>query len=167
MQIENTFGNSTTDMRTHFKKLCSDFGTINNLGQRRFETLKTAFDPTIAELQMLINLLVTSSKRYKVNNINIIRIISDISVLTVDEATISYEPNASTKKIAITLGEPIPLTYIPRKPHPNGLLLYLGSSYILHPTKQQSKLPYVVDIIPHLQVNDVSCSIAVHKIMQR
>ena len=53
-------------------------------------------------------------------------------------------------------GEPIPVVYIKRKPHPNGLEVFLLSSYINHPTEEGHKYPYIVDCLPHLQVGDVT-----------
>jgi hypothetical protein len=65
------------------------------------------------------------------------------------------------------LEELIPIVYIPRKPHPNGFLLYLIVSFIHHPHKQNSVIPVIIDIIPHLQVGDVCASKAVQDTMNR
>lgn len=46
--------------------------------------------------------------------------------------------------------------YIPRKPHPNGLLEYIFATYIENPVKKDSVLPYAIHIMPHLQVGDVN-----------
>jgi hypothetical protein len=45
-----------------------------------------------------------------------------------DEGLFPYQPAKETKAKAEALGEPIPTMYIPRKPHPNGLLVYMVSS---------------------------------------
>lgn len=42
-----------------------------------------------------------------------------------DEQVVGYQPSAKTKNKAEQAGHPIPVVYIPRKPHPNGLLFYV------------------------------------------
>lgn len=90
-----------------------------------------------------------------------------MDILAIDEALISYQPSKIVKDKAELAGEPIPLAYIPRKPHPNGLLFYLGVTFIDHPVQENSILPFVVDLLPHLKVGDISPIKAVEKIMQR
>lgn len=41
-----------------------------------------------------------------------------------DESMIGYQPGKQAKEAASAQGKPIPTRFIPRKPHPNGLLLY-------------------------------------------
>jgi len=53
-------------------------------------------------------------------------------------------------------GEPIPVKFIPRKPHPNGLLEYILASYITHPCRSNSILPIILDIVPHVKMCDYS-----------
>ena len=83
----------------------------------------------------------------------------DVSVVVVDEQHMNaYQPKAHIKARAENRGEPIPVTFIQRKPHPNGLLEYLLVTYVQHPARINSVLPYVLDIQPHLQVGDASPS---------
>ena len=44
--MENTYGNDTTNIRDHHKKITKEYGKIKKLGQRRFEELRAAFEPT-------------------------------------------------------------------------------------------------------------------------
>lgn len=78
----------------------------------------------------------------------------------VDEALIGYQPSAKTKTKATQDGVPIPVQHIPRKPHPNGLLVYLMCSWIANPgaadTSYLNKLPYVLGFHPHLKVADAA-----------
>jgi hypothetical protein len=67
----------------------------------------------------------------------------------------TYQPTSKTKKVAASEGEPIPVVYIPRKPHPNGLEAFILSSFFDHPTEANRKMPYIIDCLPHLQVGDV------------
>lgn len=60
MNIESTFGNSSHNLRTHFNQLSEKNGSTQKLGQRRFETLKSALNPSIEELQQLVNILVSN-----------------------------------------------------------------------------------------------------------
>lgn len=84
------------------------------------------------------------------------------------------------------IGKFIPVVFIPRKPHPNGLLIYLVVTYIINPLysskKRQSNpswahagkdkkfrnhfLPIIVDIIPHLKASDTNPQAVVKKVME-
>lgn len=48
-----------------------------------------------------------------------------MEVITFDEQVVGYQPAPETKKKAEAMGYPIPVVFIPRKPHPNGLLFYI------------------------------------------
>lgn len=47
------------------------------------------------------------------------------------------------------------MTYIQRKPHPNGLLLYLLGCAVEHPASING-VPFILDFLPHLVVNDTA-----------
>ena len=91
----------------------------------------------------------------------------DVSVVVVDEHMNAYQPKAHVKARAENRGEPIPVTFIQRKSHPNGLLEYLLVTFVSHPARINSVLPYILDVQPHLQVGDVSPSEAVRTFMGR
>lgn len=78
-----------------------------------------------------------------------------------------YKPAKTTKEKADQEGEPIPVVYIPRKPHPNGLLEYLFATYVNNPVRSNAILPYVIDILPHLQVGDMNPVGAVIEFLSR
>lgn len=59
MKIENTYGNNTSNLRSHFNQL----DPVHNLGQRRFELLRYALNPTIEELDQIVDILATNSKK--------------------------------------------------------------------------------------------------------
>jgi hypothetical protein len=67
-----------------------------------------------------------------------------------------YQPSAPVKTRNDSKQEPIPVVFIPRKPHPNGLLVYLLASFINHPVRPDSKVPFILDILPHLKVGDAA-----------
>ena len=142
--IENTYGNSVHNLRKHHQEIKEKEGKINGLEIDRFKQLWRSFNPTIEELQDIINIL------NKIFN----KFISLITTVTLDESMIEYQPDKTKKAQCIKNGEPIPVVYIPRKPHPNGLKLYTLATYINHPSKPGKKIPYIVDIKPHLTAND-------------
>ena len=43
-------------------------------------------------------------------------------MITIDETMIEYQPSSIVKENAGNNEEPIPVLFIPRKPHPNGLV---------------------------------------------
>ena len=86
--------------------------------------------------------------------------------MTIDESLISYQPKPKVKLLAEQSGEGIPVVYIPRKPHPNGLLLYLSCSWISHPI-YDSKLPFIIDLIPYLKFNDINPTKVVEIVIER
>lgn len=47
-----------------------------------------------------------------------------VQLATFDEQTIGYQPSHIAKKKADDAGEPIPIYFIPRKPHPNCMVIY-------------------------------------------
>jgi hypothetical protein len=116
---------------------------------------------------MLSDMLVSSSKRYKFFFILTIRMLRATSIVTVDESLMQYQPSAEIKQLAEQISEPIPVVYIPRKPHPNGLLAYVAATYVNHPFISNSKIPYIIDLLPHLQVGDVSAATALEQVMNR
>ncbi len=63
LRIENTDGNSTKDLRQHFNYLTKTYGCVKKMGQRRFQALRTACNPSLEELQVLCEILVKASKR--------------------------------------------------------------------------------------------------------
>lgn len=96
------------------------------------------------------------------------RQVSTVTVVTVDESVIGYKPNSIKKNQAEANGEPIPVTFIARKPHPNGLLIYGLASYVNHPkpSAEASELPFILDLRPHLKVGDAGAHNAVRYFME-
>src|SRR5690606_26528256 len=84
-----------------------------------------------------------------------------------DEAVIAFQPSSATKIKAEAEGEPIPVVFIPRKPHPNGLLLYAAVTMVDNPIKKGGVLPFVLDMLPHLTSGDFSPAEAVETFIQQ
>src|SRR5262245_45233855 len=108
--------------------------------------LHHAFTPSLSELLQLIKIIETSSQKYnsyfisiiiKTTNISYI-CVREIFLITIDEHINAYQPSAIVKSKALENGEPVPVVYIPRKPHPNGLLEYLTVTFVKHPVRSNS-----------------------------
>lgn len=147
--MENTFGNTVRDVRDHYRSLKKEYGPFKNLGMNRFQSILSSFFCPSSTLSKVCELLRSSSQKAVVS----------LKVSTIDETVIGYQPTTIVKERNDKAGEPIPVVYIPRKPHPNGLLIYTVATYVKGLTENQ-KLPYVLDLIPHMQVGDVSPTIA-------
>jgi len=72
----------------------------------------------------------------------------------VDETVYQYTPRKKTRENAETT-EPIPLVYIPRKPHPYGLL-----NWVLACKSSLTGIPYVLSFFPHLDHPQVTSQAA-------
>ncbi len=93
--------------------------------------------------------------------------IENCTLCALDESLMEYQPSATVKEAMEKIGEPIPVAFIQRKPHPNGLLAYILSSFVVHPKDPSKKLPFIVDYLPHLRVDDIHDGNAVTKVIQR
>jgi hypothetical protein len=57
IQIENSFGNDTRNLREHYKSIKLQFGEIRGMGLDRFETLWRALNPSIEEIRQICDIL--------------------------------------------------------------------------------------------------------------
>jgi hypothetical protein len=128
--IENTYGNNTIKLRSHFSMVSESCGGVKKLGMDRFQALWRAFNPSIDELRQIVDILHSVWSSF----------IENVSLVAVDETLVSYQPFPK-KQQAESLGEPIPVVYIPRKPHPNGLEAFLLASYV--PIQRERMLYYL------------------------
>ena len=146
MMIESSYGNNTANLRAHFSAVKSEFEEPEKImGIDRFTILRGAFYGSSDFLKKVCDEFHLATTKH----------ISQISVVVGDEAVAEYQPAAATKKKHEKMGDPIPVIYIPRKPHPNGFLFYLLATFVSDPTGLESTVPYVLDIIPHLSAGDV------------
>ena len=95
------------------------------------------------------------------------RNISNISITVIDEHINAYAPTAAIKKKAELNGKPIPVVFIPCKPHPNGLMKYLMVTALSNPSKINGAVPIILDMIPHIKVGDSAPQDAVRSFMNR
>ena len=66
-----------------------------------------------------------------------------------DEALVEYHPSSAQKELAAKHLLPIPIVWIPRKPHPLGLLIYKAVVEL-----GKSKKPFAIDFIPRICTKD-------------
>lgn len=84
-----------------------------------------------------------------------------------DESILAYQPRKETKMKANVEQCPIPVVYIPRKPHKNGFLIYQAVTYVTHPLKPTSKLPFIVDMFPHFTPGDITPISSIEKMINK
>lgn len=147
MTIENTYGNDSTNIRDHFADVSAYFEKKGimpfGLGREYFCFVLNSLTFEPEDIETLCQHLAKSSSS------QIIR----VSTCAVDESLIAYKPSPEKKKRAEAEGEPISTVFIQRKPHKDGLLLYLACSYTnLSPTSP--KVPYIIAFYPHLREAD-------------
>ena len=135
--IENGFVNDSRNLSDHFKKICEKYKI--SFSYTRFQAINSNFILSNESLNHLCYLI--GLQNYK--------LVSSLDILTVDECVIGYKPRSETKEYFKNNYDEIPLVYIPRKPHPNGLLIYLTSTEIFIPGRK-NKIPFVLDLFPHL-----------------
>jgi len=129
MTIENSYGNDKTYLCAHFTEVIAKVGKVRGLGCDRFRALLAAFAPTDTELMQIAANLEACSREQLVS----------VSIVAIDESVIAYQPSHEAKMQAEKDGAPIPVVYIPRKPHPNGLECFLGCTWQLAQTQMWSR----------------------------
>jgi hypothetical protein len=75
MELENTFGNATSDIRQHLNQLSEKTGKKERIGQRRFPQIRNSINPTIERFREFLEIL----------NKAAISTISRVSVVVCDE----------------------------------------------------------------------------------
>lgn len=157
MEIENTWGNDVKNIREHYQQLQEDLGTISRMGIDRFQVMHSAFAPSILEFQLICDILHDNFCMY----------VSNINVATPDEGVFDYQASAKAKQKAEEKLEPIPSVFIPRKPHPNGLLINIMATHLADPNDTILKIPYILDLLPHLVVGDLAPHVVFLKFIAR
>ena len=155
--IESTWGNQTKVLREHFQKVKWYMKGNLKMGIDRFVALRGAFYCSSAFIVEITNEIHKNANKY----------VSNIEIVTIDEALIGYQPTFEVKEHAEKTGDPIPVQHIPRKPHANGLLSMLLSTSVEDHSHTHDKLPYILDIIPHLEAQDHSPQLLIKQFMDR
>lgn len=151
--LENTWGNCSTDLKEHFahvKALLHSSG----LGYDRFRMISNCICPTVDELVRICQMLQDTFQGQ----------VQHAEIVAIDESVIAYQSSDVVKNRADQCGTPIPIVYMPRKPHPNGLLCYLGCTFVQDPNSDRF-LPFIVSFAPHLRPSDYSPELAAKRII--
>jgi hypothetical protein len=143
-------------MRAHLQAIYEQFGRVKGLGMDRYSTLHASLNPSIDEILEVCDLLRATFNEF----------VTNVKLAVVDEAVLAYQPSKEAKEKAEAESEPIPTVHIPRKPHPNGLEIFLVTTPVEHGTTQKH-LPYIIDILPHLRKGDSAADNVVKKFMKR
>lgn len=64
MQIENSYGNNTTDLRKHFQKIKTEIGVEMPFGQKRFLLLRKCMNPKLDQLNKICNILTKNFQKF-------------------------------------------------------------------------------------------------------
>lgn len=138
--VGQTRSQANPDLKSVIKSLKNRYPQM--LSARRYSAFFSCFIFTDAELQSISELIKGISKaRWSAG-----------TDLAVDEHTIAIKkPSEATHLKAQQSGDPIPHHYIPRKPHPNCLLIWLCGT-----KSTTTGLSYILDLEPDLSVPTVS-----------
>jgi len=144
MALENTYGNDKTNLVNHFQEIKQQFSF--KMGIDRFKAIRHCFAPNKEEILNICQIL----------NENFLSQIEQVHIATIDESVIAYHPSRKIKEEAEARGEPIPVVFIPRKPHPNGLENFLLTTNVFNPLNPSKSLYFTLSIFPHLHSHDVA-----------
>ena len=151
IMMENTYGNVFKDLPSHFAHIKKLIGGKIGIGSDRFRILTNSCCPTVDELIDIAQILNDTFRTQIVT----------LSVAVIDESIISYQPSKLKKDKAEKSGNPIPIVFIPGKPHPNGLECFVASSYITDPNSD-GHFPFIVSLVPHVRIGDfTNCEAAI------
>lgn len=131
LQLENMYSEANHSITANYKYLRNQKKTP--MGYQRFRAILSCLNPLETEFNQLIDIIRASFKECWSNPVHV----------AADEALYGYQPSKETKKKYEKKKDPIPVVYIPRKPHPNGLL-----NYKLVVKSEKTKKPYVLDFQP-------------------
>ncbi len=134
MRLENICSSENHDTLGNIDLIEND----NKLGKKRFQVLFDRLIPSNEELRKLIKLANDCfESEWEPSTTN-----------SYDETIFAYQPSEETKKYFETNFDPIPVAYLPNKPHPNGLL-----SYNLSSISVKTGRAYVYNIDPVIEMH--------------
>lgn len=139
--LENMYGNSTPTQDENFIKLKEEENFA--MGKHRYDAIKKCIKPTNEVFDLLVEEWVLQSKDHWIPGTEV----------TVDESIYAYEVRSGTKQKYVDDHDAIPLHFIPRKPHKNGLF-----AWVMATKSYETNKPYVLDIIPHYKYLNIITS---------
>ncbi len=150
IEFNSSKKNSTLDQV--FRDLKNDNNGNLLFGLNRFKALRSCLIPDQEDL-------IEAIKIFRASWSNAIK---PGSIICFDEALWDFRPNKNTKEEAEKRKDPIPVVFIPRKPHPNGLLCYFMGMKMFN-----TNLPYVFDLEPHISFPQVPPQQALRNCIER
>ena len=117
------------------------------MGFKRFTAILTNMCPNENEFKELCNIL----------NVQFNKFVIPGTHLAFDETVYAYCVSKIVKDRAAKLFDPIPVVFIPRKPHPNGLLSYKMSTIL------PGGKPFTLVLVPHYSIPQISPTEALNK----
>jgi len=132
--IENKYSKSSKpDTKKNFAEVKNE-ADVEFMGLNRYSAIKSCIRPSNDEFDLLVEDWIQCSNNHWTPG----------TVVAVDEALFAYQVRKEVKEEYENRKDPIPMHYIPRKPHKNGLLAWVLATKSDHTNK-----PYVLDMIPH------------------
>jgi hypothetical protein len=80
---------------------------------------------------------------------------------------IGYQPNNDVKTKVIALEKLISVIYIPRKLHSNELKLFVCVTFINNPRNEKDNFPFILNILLHFKIGDISPIQTIDQIMNK
>ena len=128
--------------KANFKKIRdNELPEFDIMGINRFQAIKTSIIPSTENFDIFVEEWVSQSKKHWTPGMEI----------TVDESIYAYQVRSATKKNYEIIKDPVPHHFIPRKPHPNGLLSWVAATKSF-----KTSLSFVLDIIPHYKYDNIN-----------
>ncbi len=150
--LENRFSNENRDIRSIRKCLEEERKADLPIGIHRYSVLQECLSLTATQQLQLYQRL-----RLRLREIWIYD-----GVMTIDECIYAYQVSPIKKDRAKDSADQIPVVFIPRKPHRNGLLNYKGVV-----CSGKTGLPFMLDFEPHVQFPQITPREALRSIVNR
>lgn len=135
MMLENRITRTVHSIRGVLKKVREEEQSLSLLGLHRFEMIMRCLIPTTEEFLQLFSVMREANRRCWTGE----------GLVVLDETLYEYQPSAETRSEFERNLDPIPVVFIPRKPHQHGLL-----NYQLVTRSSRTRLPYVIDFEPKI-----------------
>jgi len=144
--LENNHSKLRPSISENYRKLKKLRGK-DVMCQKRFTAIITCLCPNENEFRELVDLL----------NNQFNKLVCPGTKTAFDETVYAYHVSKEIKQRAEQDQDPIPVVFIPRKPHPNGLMSYKLSTIL------PGGKPYTLVLIPHYSIPQISPTCALNE----
>ena len=143
IELENKWAPLATDKQSNFREINA---ASLIMGENRFKAIQSCLIPDTQEFELIVQTLNEVFAKHVVPG----------ETNAFDETVYSYQVS-SKKKEKLELVDPVPKVFIPRKPHPNGLLTYKLCGEL------SKKATYTIVLVPHFQFPQITPTNAMRK----